>query len=157
MKRPAFGEPRDLWERDGSFRDVYVFAATASDWNVLFALARKYGHRYTYEGSEKPLPEASSIFAKRDGSHLLQIFVGRSFANCHFFLPSEIELDLDPREINDAQDHTNVLLFLEQLSEGTSKAVLVTAENAEDVPYLRYEPHSREWTVYESGARTNDA
>lgn len=157
MKRPAFSEPRDLWERDGSFRDVYVFEATASDWNALFALAKVCGHRYTYEGLEESLPEPSSIFSNRNGSHLLQIFVGRSLANCHFFLSSEIELDLDPREINDAQDHTEILLFLEKLSEGTSKAVVVTAENTEDVPYLRYEPHSREWTVYESGASNNDA
>ena len=151
MNRSNYGEPRDLWERDGSFRDVCIFDASANDWNVLCDLAREYGHRYTNDGSEKPLPEVHGIFENRNGSHLLQITVGRVFANCHFFVPTEIELDLDPREINDAQDHTEVLLFLERLSERTSKTVTVTAENAEDIPYLQYDPHSREWRVYEPG------
>lgn len=148
--RPNYGEPRDLWGRDGSLRDVYIFDTTAADWIVLCDLAREYGHRYTYDGSEKPLPEVHGIFENRNGSHLLQITVGRLVACCHFFVSTEIELDLDPREVNGPRDHAEVLLFLERLSDRTSKAVFVTAENAEDIPYLQYDPHSREWKVCES-------
>ncbi len=142
-------QPYDLWERDGSLRDVYVLDATSKDWASLLSLATRYGYRYSYDGQERPLPAVEDIFADRDGAHLLSIKVGRAMANCHFFIPKEIELDLDPREIKEDADHYEVLQFLEALAMGTKKRVLLTAENAQDIPFLCYDPSSQEWTVYE--------
>lgn len=152
MTRPTPIQPRDLWEKDGSLRDVYVRDTTFTDWALFLSLAGKYGYRYSYEGQNRPLPEVEKIFTARDGAHLLSVELGRVTANCHFFVPDEIELDLDPREIQSDADHYQVLQFLEALSEGMNKMVSVTAENAQDMPYHSYDPLSREWAVYEQPA-----
>lgn len=159
MNRPGFGEPRDLWERDGSLRDVYLFDASKNDWGVFLRLANQFGVRYLCDGVEMPLPDVEEIFMNRDVSHLLQVSVGRVSVNCHFFMPSEIELDIDPREIHGLQEHAEVLEFLEQLAQGAAKAVVVTAENSEDAVFLRYEPESRKWKTFEPafGAGEHDA
>ncbi|MDC6166482.1 hypothetical protein [Paucibacter sp. XJ19-41] len=149
MTKPRFGEPRDLWERDGSLRDVYLFDANKTDWLVLLSMANQFGARYLCDGAEMPLPSVEDIFSNREVSHLLQVSVGRVTVNCHFFVPGEIELDIDPRDVNGPQEHAVVLEILEQLAQGASKSVVVTAENSEDAVYLRYEPEPRKWTAFE--------
>ncbi len=152
MTRPTPIQPRYLWEKDGSLRDVYVLDTTFTDWALLLSLAEKYGYQYSYAGQDHPLPEVEEIFTARDGPHLLSVKLGRVTANCHFFVPDEIELDFDPREIDSDSDHYEVLRFLEALGEGTNKKVSVTAENAKNIPYLSYDPLSRDWAVYEPPA-----
>lgn len=106
-----------------------------------------------------PIPDVEDIFSNREASHLLQVSVGRVVINCHFFVPSEIELDIDPRDVHGPQEHAEIMEFLEQLAQGASKAVVVTAENSENAVYLRYEPESRKWTAFEPafGGGKNDA
>ncbi|WP_150427880.1 hypothetical protein [Dechloromonas sp. CZR5] len=152
MTRPTPIQPRDLWEKDGALRDVYVLDTALTDWALLLSLAGKYGYRYLYEGQDRPLPEVEKIFTARDGAHLLSVKLGRVTANCHFFVPDEIELDLDPREVQSDADHYEVLQFLEALAKGTNKKVSVTTENAQDMPYLSYDPLSHEWSIYEPPA-----
>ena len=149
MTRPAFDQPHDLSEQDGSLRDVYIVCATPKDWASLCRLAAQYGYRYSYEGKEGPLPELAQVFAGRNGGHLMTVTVGRVTANCHFFNPEEIELDFDPREVHDATDHDEVLQFLEALAMAIMKRVSLTAENVQDAPYLSYDPKSQRWAIHE--------
>jgi hypothetical protein len=148
MNRPAFDQPRDLWEHDGSLRDIYIVGVSPEDWAFLFQTAADYGCRYSYQGQEMPLPSAAQIFSDRDGVHLLTIIVGSATVNCHFFVPEEIELDIDPREVIDAADHSEVLEFMEALAMETMKVISLTAENSQDAPYLSFNPASRSWTIF---------
>jgi hypothetical protein len=146
---PTINQPRDLWECDGSYRDVYIQQATLGDWEALCKLGAEYGLRYWCEGIEQDLPAVSEIFGNREHPHLMTLYAGLVRLNCHFFVPEEIELDIDPREIRGPDDHYAVLGFLERLSTATNKKLLITAENSEDMVLLQYEPTTRAWVIHE--------
>jgi hypothetical protein len=148
MNRPTFAEPPCLWERDGSLRDVYVHGTSEADWLALFAVAARYPHRYSFDGALAELLNPQSIFSNREGPHLLSIIVGGVTVNCHFFQPTEIELDIDPREVTSHTIHEQVLLFLEVLAHETKKSLHITAENSPGSQYLTYEPILSTWTVH---------
>jgi len=153
MIRPTPVEPIDLWERDGSLRDVYVLNTTLDDWAVFLEVAAQYGYRYSHDGQDQPLPTPEIIFAGHDRARVLHLKVGRATVNCHFFVPSEIELDLDPREILEDADHFAILQFLETLSLATKKKLLLTAENCPDIRYLSYDPATEDWQIFQPPAQ----
>jgi hypothetical protein len=156
MKQPTFYQPQDLWEQDGSVRDVYLRDASESDWLVLFGIATGYPHQYSFDGKALALPRTLSMFSNREGSHLLTITVGSACLNCHFFDQGEIELNIDPRDVVDELTHKEVLSFLELLSNKTQKELWLTAENMPTSPYLSYKPTSSAWTVHDPQFPHND-
>jgi hypothetical protein len=148
MTRPSFSDPSDLWEKDGSLRDVYITGTSEQDWRGLLKIAGRYQHFYRQNGDIAPVPDVLTIFEKRDVSHLLSILVGGAQVNCHFFMFSEIELDIDPREIVDSNVHDQVMEFLELLAYETNKGLALTAENSPEAPYLSYEPSTSIWKIH---------
>lgn len=137
-----------LWQVDGSYRDAYLFHAEPKDWCLLFRLAVSGECRYSANGVAGALPSPECIFANRDVSHLLQVKAGAASINCHFFVPSEIELDIDPKEVTDEATHQAVLTFLESLSSSADKGVTITVENSPESPLLSFDPSSRQWRVH---------
>jgi len=148
MNRPSAIEPPDLWERDGSFRDVYVFGTSEADWASLLRVARRHHATYRFEGAEAALPSPGAIFANREGGHLLQIELAGVQINCHFFVQDEIELDIDPRQVVDESRHEMVLMFLEELALEIQKPLVLTPENAPETPCLTFNPKAGAWTVH---------
>lgn len=78
----------------------------------------------------------------------MSIDIGGISANCHFFVTSEIELDLNPKEIKGAAEHKSVLLFMAGIAESIGKPILLTPENDQNAPYLSYEPSRSVWQIY---------
>ncbi len=67
----------------------------------------------------------------------LKIFIGGSIqANCHFFCEEEIELDIDPNDINTESEYLMLVAFLEWLSQKLQKKVIVTYENIKEAQIL---------------------
>ncbi|MDT7836906.1 hypothetical protein [Aquabacterium sp. OR-4] len=149
MNRPTLNQPADLWHVDGSLRDIYVFSTIASDWDALLVLAQTYPHEYTQDGIPHSLPAAAALFRDREHSHLLSILTGAVRINCHFFVPEEIELDIDPWEVIDQEKHVAVLQFVERLAQATRKDAVVTPENTPDKALLQYDHASQVWQVHE--------
>lgn len=147
--RPAFCQPEDLWGNDGSLRDVYVQGVTEDDWAGLLALAKEQQHQYFFAGQERPLPDVQTIFCDRSGAHLLRIFVDKVAINCHFFVSTEIELDIDPKQVQTPENHLAVLAFLERLSAATMKNLAITAENLPESAYLSFAPKTMQWVIHE--------
>jgi hypothetical protein len=141
-------QPSDLWLNDGSLRDAYILGAEPKDWCVLMNLAISGRGRYSADGVVGHLPTAECIFANRELSHLLQMKAGAASINCHFFVPTEIELDIDPREVVDEATHGAVLSFLESLSFGAGKGITITAENSPESPLLTFNPLLKQWQVH---------
>lgn len=141
-------EPPDLWECDGSLRDVYIEGTDISDWRTLLEVASRYPNAYTFDGLRKDIPDVPSIFANRSGSHLLTVNVGGASINCHFFISEEIELDIDPRQVTDAATHELVMSFLAELSYAVQKVLVITAENSPKSVYRRFSPSSSSWVNY---------
>jgi hypothetical protein len=157
MNRPSMQQPSDLWIRDGSLRDVYLYEAELKDWRTLLELVRSYEHQYLEDGVQQALPTIESIFANRETSKILRVKIASASVNCHFFLSTEIELDIDPREVIDLTTHEAILLFLEVLSLGTNKRIIVTPENWPESPHLAFNPASQQWHVYEAPSTSSGA
>ncbi len=155
VNRPTFNQPAELWLVDGSLRDIYVFNTAAADWDALLILAQAHAHEYTHDGIAQSLPGATALFQDREHSHLLSVLAGSVRINCHFFVPEEIELDIDPRDVTGPEEHVAVLQFVERLARATQKDAVVTPESTPDIALLHYDHASQFWQVHESRARSD--
>jgi hypothetical protein len=148
MKRPTFSESPDLWEQDGSLRDVYFLDTSELHWIALFAVAGRFPHRYTFNGELGVLPSANDIFSNGSGSHLLVLKIGVADVNCHFFTQAEIELDIDPTQVVLPGTHEQILQFLESCSMEMRKDVIITVENVKKLAILTYSFSDQNWIVH---------
>ncbi len=89
---------KDIFEVDGSLRDIYIRHTTLDDWQKVLDAIRESPYPSVFSGAgESALfpQEANNCFDEFGG--LLQIQVGEVQLNCHFFIKDEIEFDLDNR------------------------------------------------------------
>ena len=61
------------------------------------------------------------------------------FANSHFFIEEEIELDVDPREVTTQQHMDSVLKFMAELGSILKHDVILTEENGPEHIWFEYE------------------
>ena len=149
MQRPSFHQLPDLWLKDGSYRDVYLQGTSLAEWQLFSGLIQGFPHSYRRDGIEHALPDASTVFADRDHSHLLGVRLGNVLVNCHYFVQSEIELDIDPKDVASSADHEAVLSFVERVAIATGKRARITDENAQGSMYVQFDPLSQAWEVPE--------
>ena len=136
---------REAFHVDGSLRDIYVLSTDTGDWDRLLGLVRSstWDFSYVADASSEQLPEASQqVFEDLDRAKNLSIDLGFIQVNCHFFTPEEIELDIDPREIQSQEAMDRVLSFTLRLGHCLAKEVVITEENSPDWVWFRYEPAS---------------
>jgi hypothetical protein len=83
----------------------------------------------------------------------LSINIDGLILNSHSFGPEFIELDLDPRELNENR-FCELLDFMESLGRRLKRDVLLTPENDEEDPILKYDSkHDRIVKVAEERRR----
>jgi hypothetical protein len=145
MKAQLATLPPDLWLPDGSLRDVYLSSTSHDDWAAFLAVANQYPSEYLFDGEVTDMPTVAAIFGNREGTHLLRITVGSAQINCHFFTPEEIELDIDPRQVESQETHTAILGFVEAVADAAGKLARITPENSPESPILSYEPDGERW------------
>ena len=149
MNTPQFSDSTQLWNVDGSLRDVYILRTTSQSWEQFLAYATRFTCTYFFDGQACQLPSIIEIFSKRGRSHILSIKVGEVTLTCHFFVVSEIELDINPKDILGQDEHLQVLHFIAGLASAVGKPALLTPENSEQAPFLSYDPLVAEWTVHD--------
>mgnify|MGYP003576451900 CR=1 FL=1 len=142
----------DLWQVDGSLRDVYAKQMTMDRWEAFLSLALRVEYRYTSDGEPATAPDARTIFGDRNHSHLLTLLIAGAQINCHFFTESELELDIDPGEVLAANAHAAVLRFLETVGAAIQLPLSITPENFQSSPYLSYESEGAGWTWYDANS-----
>ena len=153
VNTPQFTELPFLWEPDGSLRDVYVLRTSLADWEVFLAFVSSYPYTHAVDGERCPMPSAAHIFGSpSSSSHLLRVSLGQVTVNCHFFTESELELDIEPREVRGAEEHAQVMRFVEQLAMAIGKPALITPEGGATVPFLSFDPLHGVWSSAESPA-----
>ena len=145
MRRPLWSDVSDDWESEGGLRDVYVFETNVEDWQRALDLVRaQWPFTYSEDGSPKTMPaDVPTIFQAREQRAVrLQIHAAPAIhINCHFFLPEEIEFDLDPREVNSQADFDIVCEFIGLIGTTLQKAVSVCWEGDTEA-LMRYEPRT---------------
>lgn len=72
----------------------------------------------------------------------MSIDIGQIIVNNHFFCESEIEFDIDPRDINDETKLTKVCDFMRQIGNFLKKGVILTEENGQNEVWFKFVPGS---------------
>lgn len=133
----------EIYYSDGSWRDIYVFGTTKDDWGRWIDLInQKYTVEF-YNGQTQKTEAAINkevVFdywdRKTDLLNGAAVTVGNISVKCHFFTPTEIENDIDPKEIATLADHNQIISYLVDVSSTLNKTVVLTAENQRDVGYI---------------------
>lgn len=129
---------------DGSLRDVYVLDTTADELNSFLNYVQPMIKRGNFVAAEEiadlPNTYTEIIDRWRDWSKTVSIPVGSGVVNCHFFDDSELELDFSPNDYCNETDWIRLDAFLQGLANAMRREVLVTAENSQDLIYIKYQP-----------------
>lgn len=140
----TWAETASDFEWDGSWRDVYVLNTTIDDWQrVLDVLVKlTLAPVVSIDGEAIAFPlSAAAIFQRREKcSPVLQLAVGNVRFHCNFFQDDEIEFDLDPREVNSADDLESIKTFMRVLATRTGKTAILTHENTKSAVILAVPP-----------------
>lgn len=158
---PQWGEIPDLWNGDGSLRDLYVLHVDAAEWLVFLSWStQRYAFDYLVDGVVAGLPSELSTLAARGASQLLRIKIEGVHLHCHFFGGDSIELDVDPKEVRECGQHFAVLEFMSALGLALNRCVVLCAENHIAHPILRFKPDTRLWETCQvlpaSGLRVHE-
>lgn len=133
------------FEWDGSWRDIYVLDTNINDWQRLLDFLRESSYVTIYHGLIGPeLPETMQeiIEIQKTSISTMSINIGETIVNCHFFLESEIEFDIDPRDIDNEAKLTEIFNFMQRIGNLLRKEVILTEENGEDEIWFRFVPGS---------------
>lgn len=148
MNPPSIDQLPELWERDGSLRDVYLANVDLDGWERFICYSSAHRLTYQADGNEAAVPGVDEAFRRTDVSHCLSIWVGNVSVNCHFFQIDEIELDIDPREILGANEHAAVLEFIEGVSNAVGANAAITPEGSQASPFLTFDIQEQTWKIH---------
>ncbi len=134
---------KEEFEVDGSLRDVYIEDINLAKWDQFldFIKLSKYEVEFRHGGNLQSLPDTfSSIKNLQDAEPtILSIKLNANFClNCHFFMETEIELDLSPRDVSSEADFEVLLEFLDKLSSSLGCRVVLTPEDTPEQAILSY-------------------
>ena len=141
-------EVKHLFEWDGSWRDISILNADTILWQkTLDALRRCYSVQYREDGEDKSLPQTvTEMFARRNEcSACLTINAGGLHINCHFFTVTQIEFDIDPREIKDEKNFADLRAFMRCIGRKLERDVILTPEGGEKEMLIAYNPQDDSW------------
>ena len=131
---------RDLLTPDhGLLLDMYVENTSAEDWRQFlhFLHAGSYRTEYRYGEDWQSVPHGpEELFQRREQTHLIRIDLGDLWLHCHCFDLEEIELDLDPAEVNNAGQAGKLVRFLAELANAVKKDVILTPESFKEGAFL---------------------
>ena len=142
---------------DGALRDLYVVNTNEADWAMFLNNVPHWSDslEYTVDGRSREPPKSFPREDTQVASTTLSAIIGPLRINCHFFCETELELDLDPREV-DGQEALDLLTgFMRQIGQTLSKTVVLTPENGLEHPIASYEPKHDRFKYWPTGA--NDA
>ena len=136
-------ECSEAFKVDGSLRDLYIFDTTLNEWDefLQFLKFSQYSVEYSIDDVTAEIPiSAHRGLNDRKHSHKLVIRFDTIRLNCFFFMENEIELDIDPKEINKQEDLDALLEFISMLGNTLSKEVFITEENSPEEVWIHYSP-----------------
>ncbi|MGR3620679.1 hypothetical protein [Pseudophaeobacter sp.] len=138
-----------IFEADGSLRDIIVREISDPDWDKLISLSLRLGNvSYHCDGEDAVLPtSAAELLGDKEHAHCMKVNLGGPVVNAHFFSSEEIELDLDPREIGTQAALDKVLVFCSELSLTLERDVAITEESSPEAKLLYYSFQQRSWQI----------
>ncbi len=121
---------------DGSWRDIYVLQTNRKFWEKWSDYVNK-NYRVEWlngkSGNVENKIDFGVVEEHWDGIHdfwsTAKVFVDRIQINAHFFIDTEIENDIDPREFISLEDHEKLIKYMIDLSTLLNKEIILTPEN----------------------------
>lgn len=145
MKR-NWNEIKWIFEPDGSLRDIYVQNVSIEDWEKLIDLLNsKYIVRFGVNGEDTNPNQIDKEYvieylhdeSGKMESKSVSIDIDHITMNCHFFMPDQIEFDIDPTEINSIEDFEKIENFMVEVSKLLENQVTLTVENSPKFPLIK--------------------
>lgn len=134
----------NIYYWDGSWRDIYILHTNKQDWEKWVNYVNENYRIDSYNGKEDKKENAinfSVIKEKWNGSSdflsTAKVFIDRIQINSHFFIDTEIENDIDPREFNSLEDHNRLIKYMTDLSILLDKEVILTPENEQETILIK--------------------
>ncbi|WP_088071920.1 hypothetical protein [Gottfriedia luciferensis] len=126
---------------DGSLRDIYVFNVDLEEWQRLYELIQSTTWDIIlYKNGQKSENEDTTIYKlfkeKENHSIMMTINIKGIFINCYFFSSTEIEFDIDPKEVKGVSDVEIVFDFMKKISKVLGKESILTVESDPDNPLV---------------------
>ncbi len=125
------------FETDGSLRDIYVEDIDSAVWNKFIGEVKRSGYKFEFSHGdvEKEFPcdlNAIKSMQQTDPTTLYIWVTDNIQLNCHFFVETEIELDVSPHDIQTESAYIQLVTFLEWLATVTKNEVKLTHEDMQD-------------------------
>ncbi|HZL73948.1 MAG TPA: hypothetical protein VFB83_01115 [Propionibacteriaceae bacterium] len=143
----------------GVLPDGRVPQATAADWNAVVGLSRSRGWRLelTEDGERVPLGEGEMLRfpGPDDPSVTMSIWpVPGIQVNFFVYSPSEIDFDIDLRELQTQERLDQLCDFLREMGRELGKPILITPEGASNAsyPFMEYDPQLDRIVAVPAGA-----
>jgi hypothetical protein len=121
---------------DGSLRDIYILQTNMEDNKKWTDFVNEHYTVKWFNGltqtDEKEIDfEVIKGYLNRehDLCSSASIFLDKIQINNHFFIDSEIENDISPKEINSLQDHERIISYMIGISKILNKPIILTPEN----------------------------
>jgi hypothetical protein len=143
---------RTWFEIDGALRDILVRDTVESDWDHLFEAVTEWGYQATWSVGGEPIaaPESASAALSDPEPLLLSIQVGPARVNLHFFSVDEIEMDIDPREVQTLAAFEQIRDFIGRVGQRLLKPVHLTHEGKHDPAFMVYDPETRAFSLLDA-------
>lgn len=143
----------EIYYWDGSWRDIYILQTNLED-NKRWADYVNNNYRIEWFNgltqAEENKVDFEVIKEYWNGNHDLcstaKIFIDKIQINNHFFTDTEIENDIDPREINSIDDHEKVVKYMTDLSKLLNKSVILTPENDQEIVLMKVSKNGIEYS-----------
>ncbi len=130
------------FEFDGSWLDIYVLNVEVADWRLTVDMleSKEYQHQLYINGEKSSFPlSAEDIIDKRDDIWAYASFKVNSIQlNCHFFDETQIEFDLDPRDVKSELEAQHIFSFMRRLGQLLNREVILTPENSPQIPIFKF-------------------
>jgi hypothetical protein len=136
-----------------------VLHTTIEDWQRFIHFLRHAGYPLKLATLDEvgDLPQDVSTLFRDDDilPDTLSIQVHGMLLNCHFFTESEIELDLDPREVSDAEQWNHLRDFVLEMACALAMEVRLTEENWQEGIWFLFRP-TGDFEFYPASSTTGD-
>ena len=143
--------------RDGSLRDLYVYETSIADWEAFLSSLSSWPYEVRFfvngEESDAPATAADAFRIGAEAALTLRVNVKGVSVCTHFFVPEEIELDVDPREIDGPEKLKALSQFIRELGQALDRVVEITHENSPELVIARFLPSTGEFSY--PGAASN--
>ena len=137
LNMKPWNDIKNEFETDGSLRDIYVENIAPSTWDEFLRaiVATDYKLEFTHGGKPLELPGSLSEIKQLQDSDPTTLFIWLDETiqlNCHFFMDTEIEMDVSPHDITSESAYLSLVRFLKWLSRFSNKQVKLTHEGAKE-------------------------